>query len=100
MSCENCLLKDRVSALEKDSERNSSQHRDFYASFSNIDKKQAVSDEKYSQILTTQKSMDDKLTKMLDEPRQNYNAIKMCVATCVITALISGSIGYLVSFIK
>jgi hypothetical protein len=83
--CEKCMEENRISALEKDSERNSAQHREFYGKFNDVDVKQAVADEKYSQILTIQKSMDDKLTKLTETPCNRWNT------------LINGAIGALVA---
>lgn len=94
---ENTIFENRVCALEKDSERNSAQHREFYTKFNDVDIKQAVSDEKYSQILTTQKSIDEKVTKMSETPSNRWNSLVNviigAIAGGLIAMLMNGMIG-------
>lgn len=90
MNCDNCELRLRIESMERDLERNSHQHEEFYNRFGKIENFQARIDEKYSNIMKE----IDKICKTLEElksaPAKNWNA--------VVTAGISGVVGAVVGF--
>lgn len=98
--CEKCKEENRIAALEKDSERNSTQHREFYCKFSEVDVKQGIFDNKLNNIEYTLNEIRDDVKSLKEEPRQNYNAIKMCIITSIVQLLITGIFGAIVVFVK
>lgn len=96
---DNGALETRVTALEKDAERNSTQHREFYDKFSGIAVKQGILDNTLSTLVSSVNDLRDDIKSLKDEPSKNYNAIKMCIATAIITAIVSGVISALITFL-
>lgn len=91
-------LETRVVQLEKDSERNSNQHREFYDKFGKIDTKVAVTDERYSNILATLENANasieqtrKKIDEMSIEPAKKWNNL----IACLISGTVSIILGYL-----
>lgn len=91
MTCENCALEQRVSALEKDMEKNSKQHGEFYKRFGQLESFQARTDEKYSNIMREIEKMQETLEELKGAPARNWNA--------VVSAAISGIVGAVIGFL-
>lgn len=63
--CNPCGMKTRVEALEEDSRRNQTTHKEFYNRFEAIGERMARNDERYTQIIqaTSEIKQDVKETK-------------------------------------
>ena len=88
--CEKCTQESRIAALEKDSERNSSQHREFYDKFSVIAVREGISESNMQQLMSSINDIKSDLKDLKDAPSQSFNAVKMCIVTAIITAVVSG----------
>lgn len=75
MDCENCIYKSRIEALEKDMERNSSQHREFYNNFKNLDVQNAVTNEKFTTLIGKLDSLCAKMDVITSEPKNKWNSV-------------------------
>jgi chromosome segregation ATPase len=93
MTCEKCNLEQRVAALEKDIERNSEQHKEFYARFGSLENFQARTDEKYSNIMREIEKMSETLESLKSAPAKNWNA----VVSAAISSIVGVVIGFLLS---
>lgn len=93
--CVRCQHEAEIQALKSDSVRNSETHREFYRKFEDLNVKQGVFDNTLSNMMSVLNEIKSDVKGLKEEPSKNYNAIKMCVAT----ALISGVLGYFISFI-
>lgn len=95
MDCENCIYKSRIETLEKDMERNSSQHREFYNKFNSLDVQNAVTNEKFSTLIGKLDSLCVKMDVITSEPKNKWNAIVDTSIKTVVGAVI-GAIAALV----
>lgn len=93
--CSSCVQTTRIDALESDSERNSSQHREFYSKFSKLETKMAVSDEKYNTLLQTVNEVKTIVTELKDKPAKRWDSVSMYIITTIVGAII----GFLLNFI-
>lgn len=91
MDCENCLLSQRVAELEKDMEKNSQQHREFYKRFGLLENFEARTDEKYNNIMREIEKMQETLEELKSTPVKNWNA----VVSALISGIVCAVIGYL-----
>lgn len=91
MACENCMMEQRIAALEKDMEKNSVQHGEFYKRFGNLESFQARTDEKYTNIMREIEKMSETLEELKSAPARNWNA--------VVSAAISGIVGAVIGFL-
>lgn len=82
--CEECKNEQRISALEKDVERNSNQHREFYNSFKELEKRDAVTGERYGTILSTMAEMKTAIEDMKAKPGKRWESVIAAVITGVV----------------
>lgn len=88
MDCENCIYKSRIEALEKDMERNSNQHREFYNKFNSLDVQNAVTNEKFSTLIDKLDSLCIKMDVMTNEPKRKWNSVVDTSIKTVVGALV------------
>lgn len=91
MTCENCAMQQRIEALEKDMEKNSIQHGEFYKRFGQLENFEARTDEKYNNIMREIEKMSETLEELKSAPAKNWNA--------VVSAAISGIVGAVIGFV-
>lgn len=91
MNCENCALEQRVTALEKDAEKNSAQHGEFYKRLGELENFQARTDEKYSNIMREIEKMSETLEELKNAPAKNWSL--------VVSAAISGIVGTVIGLL-
>lgn len=84
-----CPYKSRVEALEKDAERNSTQHREFYNLFKDVEVNDAVTKQTYQQILSAIAELKSSMTEMKAVPAKRWES----VVTSIISALVGVGIG-------
>lgn len=75
MNCEECKLEERVTALEKDSERNQGTHREFYGKFEAIAVQSALTDERYNAITATLSEIKKDLGDLKAKPGKRWEGI-------------------------
>lgn len=56
-------------------ERNSSQHREFYNNFKNLDVQNAVTNEKFSTLIGKLDSLCAKMDVITSEPKNKWNSV-------------------------
>jgi len=93
MTCEHCMLEQRVAELEKDMERNSIQHGEFYKRFGQLENFEARTDEKYNNIMRKIEEMSKVLEELKAAPGRNWNS----AVTSAKAAIIGAAVGYLLN---
>lgn len=74
MACENCKNEDRIRQLELDSERNQKTHKEFFGRFEKLERENAVTDERYQQLLVTMNEIKADVRELKDKPRAQVGA--------------------------
>lgn len=87
------LLAQKVAQLEKDSERNSTQHREFYNSLKDIEVKLQVSDNTMQNMFSVLSEIKDDVKELKEKPVKKWDSVSMYVMTTVI----GGLIGFLIN---
>jgi hypothetical protein len=80
-----------VTALEKDAERNSKQHGEFYKRLCGLENSQTRTDVQYTEIMKKIEKMSEMLEELKNAPAKNWST--------VISAIISGVVGIIVGII-
>lgn len=93
--CLNCPYEATISELKRDAERNSSQHREFYNRFAENEKAMAVSDERYTNLLTTMIEVKGAVNEIKDRPAKKWDSVSMYI----VTSLVGLILGYIVNLI-
>jgi hypothetical protein len=89
--CEECGMEQRIIALEKDAERNSTQHGEFYKRICALENSQTRTDVQYNTIMEKIEKMSATLEELKNAPAKNWNT--------VVSAIISGIVGIIVGII-
>ena len=89
--CEICKNESRLIALEKDAERNSNQHKEFYEAIKQEAVSQALTDSNYAQILITLERLERKVDILEANPAENWKKL--------IAGIITALAGYFVAVI-
>lgn len=92
MACEGCKNEQRITSLEKDSERNQATHKEFFNKFEEININGARSDEKYMNILAVLSEVKAQVSQLLAKPSKRWDAAVMAA----ITAIVGIAIGYFI----
>jgi len=93
--CEKCINESRISALEKDGERNSTQHREFYNNFKDIAVKQEVSDNTMQNMFSVLSEIKNDVKELKEKPVKKWDNI----STYTLTAIIGTILGYFFSVV-
>lgn len=98
MNCKDCPYESVIEELRRDSQRNSEQHREFYANFSAQEKALAISGERYTNLLsmigdikTSVEKMSTSISEMKEKPAKKWEQVTAYVLTCIVGLVI----GYL-----
>ena len=91
MEC--CEMKNRIEALEKDVERNASAHKEFYGRFEEIKSQNAVTEERYSNLLSLMTSVKSDVASLTAKPGKRWDAVVLAVISAIVGALIGALIG-------
>ena len=96
MDCGNCIYKSRIEALEKDMERNSNQHREFYNKFNNLDVQNAVTNEKFSTLIDKLDSLCAKMDVITNEPKNKWNSVVDTGIKTVVGAIVGAVVALII----
>lgn len=88
MACEDCMMKERISALEEDSKRNAEAHREFYSKFEEMKVAYAVTNNNMANITSTLSEIRADVKELKEKPAKRYDAIVMYIITSVLGALV------------
>lgn len=83
-STQNCPFALKINDLEKDTQRNSDQHREFYGKFNDLEKKQAIVEERYNNILSVTNEIKTTVTELKDKPAKRQDTIVISIITTII----------------
>lgn len=97
--CEKCTNESRIAAIEKDSERNSLQHREFYDKLSIMAVRAGVSENQMQQLLSSMSDIKSDLREIKEAPEQSFNAVKMCVITTITSSVVGALIASVMAMI-
>lgn len=90
--CANCVTKAELEELKRDCERNSSQHREFYARFAELEKSIAISDERYNNLLAIMTEVKTSVTEIKEKPSKRWETVIACILTTVVGGIIGAII--------
>ena len=92
--CDECKHESRIIALEKDQERNSNQHKEFYQMLKETEVEQARSEVVLNQILSSIKELQRDVAQLTNKDVEAWHGVKrkvMDVAMAVFfTAVFAG----------
>ena len=92
--CDECKHESRLSTIEKDMERNSAQHKDFYQMLKETEVEQARSEVVLEQILASIRELQKDVGKLTNKDGEAWSGVKrkvMDVAVAVFfTAVFAG----------
>jgi len=92
LTCDECKNEQRILALEKDSERNTSAHKDFYGRFEESSVNYARTDEKYINILDAINKVKEQVAELVAKPTKRWDAI----IAAIIAAAVGGFVGHFI----
>ena len=93
MTCEDCKLEDRVTALEKDSERNQRTHKEFFGRFEKMSNEYTRIDSQYANILTTLAKLEKAIEEIKAKPAKRWDGI----VDKLIWAVLAAGLGFLMA---
>lgn len=88
-----CIHSADIQQLKQDSERNSTQHREFYDKFNDITTKQAIADERYNNILAVQNEIKSSVTDLKEKPAKRWDSITLGAITSIVGLIL----GYIIN---
>ena len=91
MSCENCKNEDRIRQLELDSERNQKTHKEFFGRFEKLERENAVTDERYQQLLVTMNEIKVDVRELQEKPARRWEQIVGIVMQWAVLGLLAAS---------
>lgn len=93
---ESCYIEPRITALEKDSERNQATHKEFFNRFEDMKTALAINDVKFAQILkdtadikTSQQKVESAVQQIKEKPAKRWDSIVDKIIWCVLAAVIA-----------
>ena len=93
---ESCYMEPRITALEKDSERNQNTHKEFFNRFEDIKTALAVNDVKFAQIMkdtaeikTSQQKVEAAIQQINEKPAKRWQSIVDKAIWAVMAAVIA-----------
>lgn len=96
--CSTCPYESTIEELKRDSDRNSTQHREFYNKFSQQSTQLAISEERYNNLIsvvTDVKTSIQGVQTSVDELKQKPAKKWDNVTSCVITSIVGLVLGFL-----
>lgn len=94
--CNGCIYDSVIEELRRDAERNSEQHREFYQKFNVQATQIAISEERYTNLLSTMNRLEESVNKISDsldeikqKPAKRWDALIMTALGCVVTAVVT-----------
>lgn len=98
MGCEHeCFNEHRIEELEKNfqltQEKNSDRSKEFYERIGELERKTALSENDLNHIKSTVDEMNNNIKTLMAVPGKRYDTI----IVCVITAIVSAVIGFMLS---
>lgn len=85
---EPCNMEQRITALERDSERNQHTHKEFYDKFEGLTTRQAVLDEKFSQIMSGIGDLQKDMKEIKEKPAKRWDAVVSTVLQWAVLLLL------------
>lgn len=90
-----CPYETLIEELKRDAERNSEQHREFYNKFNAQATAIAISEERYTNLLSTMNRLEESVNKIsasLDEikqkPAKRWDSTVATIISCIVTAIV------------
>lgn len=89
MTCESCRNEDRIKALEQDSLRNQQTHKEFFSKFEESRTADAVTQERYQQILQTMSEVKEDVKALKEKPAKRWEQVINIVLQWAILGLLA-----------
>ncbi len=94
MSCETpCINERRIHDLEKDIERNTITHKEFFQRFESMNERMVGYEKDMSYLRTTISTMSEDLKEIKEKPAKRWESAVLCA----ITSIVSVVVGFLLS---
>ena len=91
MVCEDCKLEERVRALEQDSGRNQTTHREFYSKFEGLAVQTALTDERYAAIMTSLAKLETVIEELKGKPGKRWESVVNTALQWVVVAFLAAN---------
>ena len=88
MVCDDCKLEERVKALEQDSGRNQTTHREFYSKFEGLAVQTALTDERYAAIMTSLAKLETVIEELKGKPGKRWETIVQSTLQWLVVAVL------------
>ena len=89
MTCESCKNEDRIKALEQDSQRNQQTHKEFFNKFEESRTADAVTQERYQQILATMSEVKEDVKALKEKPAKRWEQVINIVLQWAVLGLLA-----------
>ena len=88
MACDDCKLEERVKALEQDSGRNQTTHREFYSKFEGLAVQTALTDERYAAIMTSLAKLETVIEELRGKPGKRWETMVQSALQWLVVAVL------------
>lgn len=88
MACDDCKLEERVKALELDSGRNQTTHREFYSKFEGLAVQTALTDERYAAIMTSLAKLETVIEELKGKPGKRWETMVQSTLQWLVVAVL------------
>jgi predicted branched-subunit amino acid permease len=88
MACDDCKLEERVKALEQDSGRNQTTHREFYSKFEGLAVQTALTDERYAAIMTSLAKLETVIEELKGKPGKRWETMVQSTLQWLVVAVL------------
>lgn len=88
IECEKCMNEQRIIVLEKDSERNSKQHKEFYDAVKNGAVQQMKNETVYNQIFSTLSDIKSDINELKSTPKRRWDTLIGALITTIVGIMV------------
>jgi predicted branched-subunit amino acid permease len=88
VACDDCKLEERVKALEQDSGRNQTTHREFYSKFEGLAVQTALTDERYAAIMTSLAKLETVIEELKGKPGKRWETMVQSTLQWLVVAVL------------
>ena len=92
MNCELCRNEERIRVLELDGERNQATHKEFFGRLEKLSRQNAVTDERYQQILTGLSEVKSDVRDLKEKPARRWENLVGMVLQWAVLGILSASL--------
>ena len=91
MDWENCGFENRLRALEQELEHNQAVHKEFFSRLEQLERQNAVTDERYQQILTGLAEVKADVRDLKEKPARRWEQVMGILLEWAVLGLLAAS---------